>query len=341
VKIVRNAPLDSKIVVLDGISGTGKTMFSKIIGAFEGMQVGQFDNMFEWLQISAGLGLIEIDVAEELIKYLVDQKLYDSMISREVNFRPTDLSSVLSNPTDSLKYIGQLFMPDGQDAFDRILRENPSLFLITHQLFEPLSVARSSFGDRLRIIESVRHPFYLIHHWEVALTLFGETRDFSLVVEQNDIRFPWWANSWCDEFLTNNITENSVKSICSLMEPIINYTSSSTSKSTRYIQLIPFEFFVLEPNKFICEIELFLEKKPSETLGGVLIDQKIPRSNVSQGKRLEIYDRYGANELINSLDSYEQYLSLKKYIQGNCSKRIFGEILEVANWYEDTFGVWF
>ena len=340
-KIVRNAPLDSKIVVLDGISGTGKTMFSKIIGAFEGMQVGQFDNMFEWLQISAGLGLIEVDVSEELIKYLVDQKLYDSMISREVNFRPTDLSSVLSNPTDSLKYIGQLFMPDGQDAFDRILRENPSLFLITHQLFEPLSVARAALGDRLRIIESVRHPFYLIHHWEESIKLFGETRDFSLVLEQNDIRSPWWAKSWCDEFLTNNITENSVKSICSLMKPIIEYTNSNVSESSRYIRLIPFEFFVLDPNEFICEIELFLDKKTSKTLGGVLIDQRIPRSNVSHGKRLEIYDRYGANELINSLESHEQYLSLKKYVQGNCSKRIFGEILEVADWYEDTFGIWF
>lgn len=340
-KIVRNSPLDSKIVVLDGISGTGKTMFSKIIGAFEGMQVGQFDYTFEWLQISASLGLIEIDVAEELVKYLVDQKLYDSMISREVNFRPTDLSSVLSNPTDSLKYIGQLFMPDGQDVFDRILREDPSLFLITHHLFEPLSVARSSLGDRLRIIESVRHPFYLIHHWEEVVKLFGQTRDFSLVVEQNASRSPWWAKSWCDDFLTNNITENSVKSICSLMNPIIEYTNSNAKETTKCIQLIPFEFFVLDPNEFIYEIELFLEKKPSKTLGSVLIDQRIPRSNVSHGKKLEIYDRYRASELITSLDSQEQYISLKKYIQGNCSKRIFGEILEVADWYEDTFGVWF
>ena len=93
-----------QIVILDGISGTGKTMFTPILSSFNRMQNARFEYMVEYLCISAQKSKITPDAAYTLLNLLADLKCYDGMISREVNFRPKDLSSVFKS-TKVLKYI--------------------------------------------------------------------------------------------------------------------------------------------------------------------------------------------------------------------------------------------
>jgi hypothetical protein len=127
-KFTRNLNLCNQIIILDGLTGTGKTMFSPIINSFERVQNSRFEYMIEYLCISAKKGKLEKDAASSMLNLLADIKYYDGAISREVNFRPTDLSSVFSNPK-ALKYIKQLFLSDGEKAEIRIKKDNPILFL--------------------------------------------------------------------------------------------------------------------------------------------------------------------------------------------------------------------
>jgi hypothetical protein len=53
--------------------------------------------MFEYLAISGALNKTDVDDSSSLLKLLVDIKFYDAGISREVYFRPSDVSSVFSN----------------------------------------------------------------------------------------------------------------------------------------------------------------------------------------------------------------------------------------------------
>ena len=43
-----------------------------------------------------------------MIRFLIDLKVYNTMMSRDVNFRPSDLSSVFNN-VDPNKYLKRLF----------------------------------------------------------------------------------------------------------------------------------------------------------------------------------------------------------------------------------------
>ena len=69
--------------------------------------------MIEYLCISAQKSKISKDAPNSLLNLLADLKLYDGMISREVNFRPSDLSSVF-NSSKGKTYLKQLFQQDGE-----------------------------------------------------------------------------------------------------------------------------------------------------------------------------------------------------------------------------------
>ena len=104
----RDQFLTDKLLVLDGLTGTGKTMISNVLESFEKVEVGRFIYDVEHIAISHELGALRTDAARALLGLLIDWKLYDNMISREVNFRPSDLSCVLKNGR-ALKHIKRLF----------------------------------------------------------------------------------------------------------------------------------------------------------------------------------------------------------------------------------------
>jgi hypothetical protein len=111
----RNVSITDQVLILDGLTGTGKTMFGPILGCLNGVQPGRFEYMVEYLSIVAESGHLGPDAAKSLIRTLIDVKTYDNSISREVNFRPKDLSSVLKHG-DRVKIFIQLMQNDGTTA---------------------------------------------------------------------------------------------------------------------------------------------------------------------------------------------------------------------------------
>ena len=105
----RSLNLCNQIVILDGLTGTGKTMFAPLINSFERVQNSRFEYMIEYLCISSKKEKIKSDAASSMLNLLADIKYYDGAISREVNFRPSDLSSVFSGP-NWYQYLKQLFI---------------------------------------------------------------------------------------------------------------------------------------------------------------------------------------------------------------------------------------
>ncbi len=118
-KFIRNKNIAQKIILLDGISGTGKTMFSPLLASYDQVQNPRFEYMIEYLSLSHHFGKITDDAAKSLLNLLVDTKCYDGVISRDVNFRPTDLSGVWSNG-NFWKYLFQLFCRDGEEAYIKL-----------------------------------------------------------------------------------------------------------------------------------------------------------------------------------------------------------------------------
>lgn len=336
---VRNLNLCKDIVILDGLTGTGKTMFTPLISSFKRIQNARFEYMFEYLCIAAKMSKLTEDASHSFLNLLADLKFYDGVISREVNFRPGDLSSVF-NSTKSYQYIRQLWLKDGESAEERIKIEKPILFLTTHQLLSCMDPAFSAFANRLKVIEMVRHPLYLIDHWESYIMMHGNSgRDFTIWLDESGIAVPWFAHGWENKYINSSSYDKVVYSIEYLMKSV--FTLAKVNNCNESIYFIPFEKFVLEPSSYISRLELFLGTNIGASTFKVLKRQHIPRKSINAGPQKSIYKRYALkvfNSEISDSDDYEhKFRAAKK----NCSHAAFEILARLSEEYESLFGRWF
>lgn len=335
----RPLSLCKQIIVLDGISGTGKTMFSPLLSSFDRVQNARFEYMFEYLCIATSKHKVSTDAAFSLLNLLADVKCYDGMISREVNFRPTDLSSVF-NSSRPFKYLQQLFMSDGASVSARIEKENPSLLLVTHQLLGCMQPAIDAFGDRLRVVEMVRHPLYLLDHWNSVMAIY-ETNpaDFTLWLDFNRRQVPWFAKGWESDYIRASAFDRAIYSVASLMKHVFEYYQKEGKSSA--IAFVPFEHFVLSPGPYVRRMEDFLGSRSTSATQRALKSQKVPRSSINAGPQKGIYKRYALRNYNKDITDAQDYERLFAAAKKKSSGTAFCELEKIARSYEDTFGLWF
>ncbi len=335
----RPITLCNQVVILDGLTGTGKTMFGPLVSSFDRVQNGRFEYMFEYLAISAQLGKLSEDASFTMLNLLADIKNYDGTISREVNFRPKDLSSVL-NGAQSLKYLKQLFMADGAAAGERIQAEKPILFLVMHQILSCMQPLKKAFGKRLQIIEMIRHPLYLLDHWDSYIAMHGESpRDFTIWLEHAGKSIPWFAGGWEEKYVQASQFDKVIYSIDSLMQPVLEKAGNKEFEET--IAFVPFEQFVLDPEPYVSTIEKLLNTKATAATQKVLRSQKVPRKFINAGPQKNIYKRYGLKKQDKEVSHKQDYDRLMESAKKRSSVEAFAVVEKLSKQYEDRFGLWF
>jgi len=335
----RNVSITDQVLILDGLTGTGKTMFGPILGCLNGVQPGRFEYMMEYLSIVAESGHLEPEAAKSLIRTLVDVKTYDNSISREVNFRPKDLSSVLKHG-DRVKSLIQLMQQDGTTAIKK-LTNNPKVpFFITHQLHGCLDLLSKTYGDGLSVIEMVRHPFYLFDHWLSYLPYHGTSpHDFTLLLNIEGSEFPWFTNTFSEEYINAKNEDRVALTITHLLQPIL--LEQSDARVSQRTLVLPFEQFVLNPQSFISKIEQHTGRTFSKRINKVLAKQHVPRESVLAGPNLSIYRRYGFDPKSSLVSDGESYLALENRILPMLTDPVKKRFKDVADAYEARFGLWF
>lgn len=335
----RSITFSNKILILDGISGTGKTMFTPILSSFKQVQNARFEYMFEYLSIAYNHKKLSMDGAKTLLTLLADVKCYDGMISREVNFRPNDLSSVFKG-TKTIQYIRQLLMEDGKAIESRLTKENPIVFFVTHQLLSCFDIIFSTFNNRLKLVETVRHPVYLIDHWLSYIKMFGNnSRDFTVWSKYKDKSIPWFAKDYAEKYTNVGNYDKVIFTLDYFYKTIFNKINQNIYKDN--ILFIPFEKFVLDPLHYIKKLESFLQLDSPNTINKILKKQNVPRIFINQGPSKKIYDRYSANKL-KIAGNHKIDLELRKSkMEKKSSEEGFKTLLNISEKYEQIFGKWF
>lgn len=335
----RNINLCNQIIILDGLTGTGKTMFSPLISSFDRVQNARFEYMMEYLFITTKNEKLDSDASYSVLNLLADIKCYDGIISREVNFRPRDLSSVF-NSSKALKYCRQLFLADGESAGKRLQKEEPILFFVTHQILSCIESALTAFGDRLKIVEMVRHPLYLLDHWDSYIMMHGKNaRDFTIWMDYKGFSIPWFAQGWEQKYIDSSSFDKSIYSIDSLMECVFKHSESGKLKNS--VMFIPFERFVLEPVNFIDELETFLKTTATRATKGILKAQRVPRPSINAGPQKSIYRRYGLKKYEKGVSHKEDYKIKLDSARSRSSPEAFKVLNGICERYEKVFGLWF
>jgi len=209
-EVVRRPSMTEKIVLIDGQAGCGKTMLSPIVASLDRVELLTFPFGIEHMCAMRYLQKIEDDAARSMIRMITDLQLYRNMMSREINFRPTDLSSVFRD-VDPIRYIKRLFLKGDEYVPERVKKEKPILHLATHNLLSFSEPFFSGVGDRLTYIEVVRHPLYMLKQQALNMQrLISDVRHFAIYFDYKGYDLPFYAAGWEDQFIASNDVEKSI-----------------------------------------------------------------------------------------------------------------------------------
>ncbi len=329
----RENHISPTLILLDGISGTGKTMLMRVLDALEDTSPPCFDYSLEQLVIMGSQGRIQSDDLKTLISLHIDQLFYDQSISREINLRFSDLSSVLRS-TKRLSYLRKLFLSDEKIAFNSILVDKGSVTIVVHQLLNTTTSLDQIYRGQLKRVLCVRHPYYLFEHWRKCVEYFGTNpRDFTLTLGPFSV--PWFIDSDARYFSRLSNEDKAAECIAALVR-----RQEELILSTPNLYTIDFEKFVLTPDKYLSGIEKYCGKKLGN-IEKILKKENVPRHHINSTRSLDIYRKYNAHRLKTDKNHEEDYYHLKSFIKGQVKTVTFDRLEEIADLYETRFGLWF
>ena len=96
-RVIREKILLEELVLVDGQPGCGKSCFTSIIAAMDRVELLNYSPELENICALKYLNKITDDASETMIRIQMDLVIYETMMSRRINFRPSDVSSAFRN----------------------------------------------------------------------------------------------------------------------------------------------------------------------------------------------------------------------------------------------------
>ncbi len=272
------APQESiakNLLFVDGITRSGKSLLSHVIGTFEKVEHIQFMNPIEHLVAGMSLGFVDTQFARAFINSHINETVYNTLLSRNINFRPEDQTGVPNHPKFKM-YQDRLNRKDGDDIVEELQKASILFPFMTHDMMVNLSVLKN-LELKLKIIEIYRNPVTTIQScikrgWGER---FGsDPRAFTINLENGTTLVPWYCAGEEQKWSTFNQTERCVWMVVTLLQRSIAQQRLYGDDS---IFTFSFENFVQNTSVEISNIEAFLDRRKTEFTDYYLARADCPR----------------------------------------------------------------
>jgi hypothetical protein len=306
-------------VFIDGLARVGKMLINMAVSSLERAEHAQGRPMLDSIFVLHGMGLMDRDVAVDLLKREVDMYLYFYYLGRHLNTNLHDWSGVWQSRDPEI-YLRRMMEKDNADNFlkimKRIKKENPIVPLHTHEMLCDYDIFLKSFVNS-RIIAAFRHPVDVVFSWHRKKwgTRYGvDPRSIHHTVRGVKGPVPWFAFDWAEEYEALPPIDRVIRSVCRLNSMYYNQVDNAPPKYRERILSVCFERFVTEPDSGIREIADFLDTVPSAATQSMLLKQRVPREAEPE-------------------EFKTKYLAIKE----QASKGAFALLMENAEIYEKRF----
>ncbi|MFA5844068.1 MAG: hypothetical protein WC971_04465 [Coriobacteriia bacterium] len=338
IEVVRRGHLAEKVVFVDGLPGCGKTMLSPIVAAMPRVELLTYAYAIEHVCDLHSLGKITLDAAAAMVGLQTDLRLYDTMMSRETNFRPRDLSSAWRAPR-RWRYFERLFAAGDEAVPARIRDERPILHLTTHKLLAFAEPVFAALGERAVLLEVVRHPLYMLKQQALNMaSLVADPRDFDVYVAHGDGgEVPCYTVGWEDLFARSNETERAIHAVDRLTALTEETKATLKARYGARIVTIPFERFVVEPAPYLAEIEDALGTRSDEVTLRMLRKQNVPRARWGEGIRLDIYERCGWEPPAQGATEADELEVRRRFAALTAGPEAMAALDRCCDMYEETY----
>ncbi len=284
VKVGTRTPLARDIILVEGITRSGKFLLADLLAGLEGVEPVQYRALLEHVPFLERFGFIEKKSAEELLKFEVDMSVYESRIGRRLNYRKSDKSSVFNHP----RYLEILKRPDvkdGEAALKVYYKEKPYSMFIVHETMPNMKIFFDVFKD-IRILSLQRSPVQLVHSWwkrGLGKRWGHDPRLFQIPFESRQGPVPWFALDWKDDYHTLSEMDRIIKTISVLREKYAEGYARFSAEDKKKILFVRFEEMVMATEKSVRVFETFLKRVRLPEMTSILKREGLPNALYSDG----------------------------------------------------------
>lgn len=335
--LVRAPRLVERAVFVGGLPGCGKTMMTPIVGSFARVELQKFNESLEHVCGLRVLGRVEEDAATALIRLMVDLDLYRLTMSREVNMRMSDLTSIFRNP-GTWRYLRRLFQAGDAAAVARIQQRHPILHLTMHNALALSPPLFAALGEAVRILEVVRHPLYMLKQWRLYIERYGtDVRDFTLWIEHAGHSVPFFAHGWEAQYLAANPMDRAIYAIARLLQRGQEVLAQLAARDRAHVLTVPFEPFVLDPQPWLSQMAALLETQQTSMTRRELKRQRVPRQRIADGVARRIYAQYGWQPAAQGQSERAALDERRRYAAAEATTPALAVLDQLSEQYEATY----
>lgn len=307
----KNLDIVNKVILIDGFSGTGKSLLGSVLSHLPKAEQWQIDYFYEQLAVLNYIHKLPFESLKALCDVKSNEAIYNLFIGRNVNFRATDDASPLNNGLKK-KYIDRIKKKEKIPALNEIIKSDPILILNIHYLFGYSKILLDVFWKNLNLyILMLRNPFYLIDYWysrDLSSKRGKNKLDFGMLIEVNNKLLPWYTKEYSAAYIKANDFEKSVLTISELYKRVFKMFNYIKSQEKKKIQIIFFDDYLNHSSKYMNLICKKLNCKRDNNFNNNL--NKIIRKSIKNKKNIIIDFKYFQKKYKNKISPhYEKMIS--------------------------------
>lgn len=337
VRIIREPRLVERVVFVGGLPGCGKTLMTHLLGGLARVETQTYNYPLEHLCGLYLLGQIDEGPAIAMVRMWTDLDLYNLTMSRGVNFRFSDYTCALRNP-GGWRYVRRLFQPGDAAAVERIRHTHPILHLTIHNLLAISPLLFKALDDRLRLLEVVRHPLYMIKQWYLYIHRYGtDVRDFTVWFDYEGQALPFFARGWEEQYVRANLMDRVIYSIERLSQLGQRVLDGLSERERAQVMILPFEPFVLDPWPYLRQLEGLLGTQVIARTRHELRRQRVPRRRIADGIPRKDYQQYGWEPAKPGLSEHDELDRRRQFAAREATPEALAVLDRLSESYEATY----
>lgn len=271
------APLTPRLVLVDGLTRSGKMLTAKLVSNFRRMEYFQAFDPVDHIPILWRLGKLDDHTARAFLRMELDAAIYYRAIGRNLNLRRADSSSVhLALNHD--EYSRRADDPDSVGAMDRFNRERRYPVFFTHEMLPNVELFFSIVED-LRVVEPVRHPVDLAYSWfrrGWGHRWGADPLAFIPTLESPGGPVPWFAAEQPEDYLAASPVDRIINGILTVLDLARKICDRLAPERHQRIHFVCYERLLSEPERTIEDVAAFLNTEPLDGIADVLAREGLP-----------------------------------------------------------------
>jgi hypothetical protein len=317
---IQYSPLNriaKNIILVDGISRTGKLLLGSLVSSFDKMEHLEFGENFEFIVPAIKLKKIELNFGNAYLNNYLNMLMYNKYLSRNVNFRPNDRTGIDKSKNPKV-YYKRLKTEEGDKIIKLIKKQKHFLPIVTHDIAVNLDILKK-MKMNFKIIEIIRNPVDVVYSWYkrgLGVRYGNDPRVFTLLVKKNKKIYPWY--NALKEYKENeyNNCEKCVEHVLNLnKQATLNLRNNHLNKN---VLITTYEDLTNNPLIELKKIAKFLGTKTNkQTIKFIRREKLSLKKNVFQSQQ-----------------KFNKKVNLLKTL---CSKKIFKKLMILNEKYEKNF----